>query len=332
MRKRKYMPLLGASMATIIVLCLVVSVNMRLPGALPDAVAAPLDKEIKRAEKIIDSLRAIERAGGSFETFRLAFGRFYPDIFEDVAALREGDLKTDLGTAVFLYEAAFRVWRAGDATIRNCDGEMRELYHKLCLENLKGTRAQLLRAKARLHTRWAESTLNQVLGCADSATLSATAEVRAARNFDLALAARAVAELKSLERDVYPYSSVAAFEEGHAAVAVSSLKEFSARASEAFLTIDRALASLPRSPLRQTLQNARNSYRDGLFWWQKTEPRNALTISADALLEQDPLEAAHLDAKAARYTVVLNWRNAQKQTARAEQLIRSSAKDLLAFR
>lgn len=321
------MPLLRAATAALAVASLLAPAQAHPFGAMPAASAAPRDKDLERAEKVIAKLRTIESAGDDFDVFKSAVGRAYPGLFREVAALRESDLKTDLATAVFLYEAAWRAWRAGNAPATNCDDEARPLYQKLCREHRKGTRAQMLRAKARLHTRWAESGVNHALGRGDAETLSALAEVRAERDLDLALAARAVSALKSLERDVRAYVSLAGFEEGRAFADVP-IGQFSQRAAEAFRAIDRLLASLPRGPVRQTLQNARNSYRDGLFWWRKAEPGSALVVSAGALAEPDPLEAARIDAGAARYTVVVNWRSASKFTARAEELIRSSMGDV----
>lgn len=317
------MPLLRTVAAAVAAACLFISAQARPAAALAHE-ESPRAADVKKAEKIIVKLRRVEQAGDDFGAYRRAVESVYPNIFDEVASLGDGNLKTDLSTAVFLYEAAYRLWRAGDTSVSNCDSESRDLYRKLCREQTTGTRSRLLRAKARLHTRWAESQVAHARGQRDAKTLSAVAEMRAERSFDLALAARAVEALRSLECDVRAYDSLADFEESRTPANVS-FKEFTERAAEHLHALDRALASLPRSSVRQSIQNARNSYRDGLFWWQKTEGRDSLTISADALAEVDQLDAARINTEAARYTVVVNWRNAARYTSRAEELVRSSS-------
>src|SRR5205823_14512711 len=92
------------------------------------------------------------------DAYRRASGKLYPGLFVNVSELREGDLKTDLATAVTLYESAYRTRRAAASTAPDCASELRETYFRLCLENA-GDRTGLLRAKARLHARWAEAEL-----------------------------------------------------------------------------------------------------------------------------------------------------------------------------
>jgi hypothetical protein len=327
------MPLLKtACAAALSVVCLFINcAQARAAGPASVERAAAPSAEARRAERLIAKLRQIERAGDDFDAFREAFERLYPGLFDEAAGLREGELKTDLSSAVFLYEAAYRLWRAGDARRAACQDEPRDLYRSLCLAQGGPTRAQLLRAKARLHTRWAEAVVVHAAGRRDAATLDALDAMRRERALDTALAARAVGALRSLGVFVRAYPSLADFEEG-GTLADVSVEEFSARAREAFGTIDHALAALPRGPVRQSIQNARNSYRDGLFWWRKSAPRRAHTVRADALDAPDPLDAADLDASAAAYTVVLNWRGASRYTDRAEQLIRASTPGDIASR
>lgn len=315
------MPLFPTVTAALAAACLFAFVQPRAIGATHDP--APIGEDVKKAERIIRKLHRLEEAASEdSRAYESAVEKLYPGLFAEVAGLREGDLKTDLVTAVFLHEAAARTHHTANAPGVACEDELRDVYFKLCRDNGGGGRARLLRAKARLHARWAEALVDHARGRRDARASESLAEMRAERRIDLALASRAVAALRSLGADVNPYRTLAEFEEGRAVAGVS-FERFSQSASAVFAVVDRVLASLPRGPVRRHLHNARNSYRDGLFWWQKTHTSGAPTISADALAEGDMPTA--IDAGAANYTVVINWRNAVTYTARAEQLIRASA-------
>ena len=304
------------------------------PARAADAAntSAPREGDLKRAEKIVARLRLIEAAAAQKPgDYAAAVENLYPALLSDVSSLRAGDLKADLTTAVLLHDAAYRASRAVPARTPDCDAEAREIYLRLCRENVGGTVAELLRAKARLHTRWAEAAAGYARGRRDAATLDAMAEMRGERLTDAALASRAVAALRNLQANVNAYPSLAEFEEGRE-VAKVSYEQFSADTSAALREVERLLAALPRGPVRQLLTNARSSYRDGLFWWGKTRARNAPTVSAVALAEGDPLEEARLDPTAAGYAVVINWRHALQYTARAEDLIRSNAVQTVSLR
>lgn len=329
------MPLLRTTAAVLAAACLFAFTPPRASGATPPRDPAPSASDLAKAELIITKLRrlaeATEAAQKDSRAYESVVKKLYPGLFAEVGELGEGDLKTDLATAVFLYESASRAPRDAVASGDACRDEVRDVYLRLCRENAEGGRASVLWAKARLHARWGEGALGHALGRRDSETLKAVSEMRAERAVDLALAARAVAALKGLEGDVNAYRSLAEYEEGRAVAAVS-FERFSEKAADAFRTVDRLLASLPRGPARRLIHNARNSYRDGLFWWRKTQRRNSLTVSADALAEEDPLGAASIDATAADYTIVVNWRSALKYTAQAERLVRASDVESVAFR
>ena len=327
------MPLLKTVMAALAVVFLF-SPFAQAVASRANQDSAPREKEINRAEKIVARLQKLEAttAGAEdFAAYKAVVEKLYPGLFEDVAALREGDLKTDLTTAVFLYETAYRAWPTLNASQADCDRELRDLYRQLCRDTRGGTRLRLVWAKARTHTRWAASIVHHARGQRDRETLQTISEMRAERQNDSALAANAVAALRAIEQDVRAYASLAEFAEGRE-VANVSFKQFSAKVSETFRTVDSILASLPRGRVRQQIENARNSYRDGLFWWRKTHQRGELTVSADALVEADPFEMERLDPVAVGYTVIINWRNASKYTTRAEESLRSSVADRAALR
>jgi hypothetical protein len=281
------------------------------------------EKDVARAESIIAKLRVMQRLTGESadsEKSRKLVEKIYPGLFIQVAELRASDLKTDLTTAVFLYEEALHGQADSNSIRLDCKDEPRAVYAKLCVENQTGNLPDFLRAKARLHTNWAEALVNHHRGIIDSATTSALEEIREERRNDLTLAGQALASLNSLETKVCAYTSLADFEE-HRKLATVPFEQLFEDASEALQSIDRILLSLPRSPLFYPLYHARNSYTNGLFWWQKTYRRSQLVVNVNAFHEPDEIKSSRLDADAANYTVVINWRNAIRHTREAANMI-----------
>src|SRR5205085_8394925 len=86
--------------------------------------------------------------------------------------------------------------------------------------------------------------------------------------------------------------------------------------------VNRILASLPRGPVYRLLSNARDAFRDGLYWQVKTLPARALTVSANSLAAPDPLRRVGLDADTAARTASDNLRGAQKFIGRAEEAMK----------
>jgi hypothetical protein len=290
-------------------------------GAAP--AASLRDKDVGKAEKIIVKLHRLEESVASpidFHTYKTDINGLYPGLFVDASELRDGDLKTDLTTAVFLYESAYRAWAAPDASTLRCEYYLREAYLRLCRESRNGPPTQFLWSKARLHTEWAEAVLRFQRGDADPETLKELSEMRAERKFDLILAERAVAALRKLAERVNSFSSVVEAEKGRAGASLSS-KELSEEISVALLTVNSVLASLPRSPLYFMLRNALDSYRDGLFWWGKISQRREMTVSINSLVATDPLKVIGLDAGTVSRTTLDNWREALRYTERAEKAI-----------
>jgi hypothetical protein len=296
--------------------------------ALPASVSATstpalTDKDIKKAEKIITKLRRLEEVTASpldFRTYEAEIKRIYPAIFADASEVRESDLKTHLTTAVFLYDAAYRNWFELINLTTDCDRELREIYRKLCREDRGGDPACLLWSKARLHTKYGEAVVRSYRGATDPVTLSVLAEMEEERQADLILAAHAVAALRELGVRVKVYLPHAESETGRRATRVS-FGQFSGEVSSALRVVDQVLASMPRSPLRLLLHNARSGYRDGLFWWEKVYLRQEMTVSALSLAAPDPLNAVGLEADVVRMTALNNWSSALKYTDRAEKAV-----------
>jgi hypothetical protein len=287
-------------------------------NALADSSARPLRaKDVKKAERIIVKLRALGQArvdAAANRNNRKSSEKIPGSLFIEVAELHASDLKTDLTTAIFLYEEAFG--QQGERVAIECQDELREVYANLCREHSTGTLADFLLAKARLHILWAEASIGEHLGQSDAATIATLAEMRRERSLDLKLAESAVNSLKSLEKDVYGYSSLAEFEEQRALARVP-FERLAEDVSVVLSLVDRVLLSLPRSQLFYPLYHARNAYANGLFWWQKIQRQQSLVVNVNSFKEPDQLKSSRLDPLEVNYTIVINWRNAIRHTRAA---------------
>lgn len=282
------------------------------------------EKDVRRAEKVLAQLRLLDEAAArdDGEALRARSAKLYPGLFVAVADMRESDLKTDLDTAVYLYERVVRTWLAAGSASSDCAGERPDIYLPLCLDQRGRTARGLLLAKARLHARWAEAVVKTFGGRGDADTSGALSEMKAARENDLLIAARIVGALKTLEEVVNVPATHAEYQERGTASAVSFHK-LEADCSDA-LDVARALLSwLPRSPTFYRLSNARRGYSDGLFWHRKVYQSKKLSVSANAFAP-DPLQALRLDANQVGYAVVVNWKSALKHTRLAEQSLPGS--------
>jgi hypothetical protein len=278
---------------------------------------APGAQELKKAEKVLAKLNELQTASADPDAYQRAVRKLYPKLFINVASLPEGDLKTDLSTAAFLYQQARGIERGDDAA--DCVNEVRGLYRNLCLKRGNPTRAQLLLAKAQLHTNWAEALVRFYRGNMDALTVATIALIEKERSIDLKLAESAVAIIRTLDAEVNSYSSLGEFEE-HNAVARVSFDKLSKDFETSGGTAQQLLSSLPRNPLYYHLQNALNSYSDGLFWWEKTHARreaSAAVVSVNNWTEPAPEKPLGLDVETINYTVVSNWRKARKHIATA---------------
>lgn len=298
----------------------------RAEGATDAATPSVREKDVRRAEKVLAKLRPLDEAAarGDADALREHAARVYPDLFVAVAGMREGDLKTDLDTAVFLYERVVRTWAAAGAASlgeADCAGERPDTYRPLCL-GLRGAAARrLLVSKARLHVRWAEAVVKSFRGQGDAETARALSEMKAARENDLLIAARVLDVLKPLERAVEIPKTYAEYREQGApsGVGFDSLEGEFADALDASAAL---LASLPRGPAFYRLSNARRGYGDGLFWRRKVHQSQRPVVSANGF-QPDPLRDLRLNADQVGYTAVSNWRAALKHTRLAEQAITS---------
>lgn len=255
-------------------------------------------KDLKRAEVLISKLKRLEEAAASREpgALRKAASKVYPGIFSSVSKLKDSDLKTDLSTAVALYDSAAR--DAGTRAALDCSRELRDSYSRLCREAAASSdngRADLLAAKARLHTRFAEAEFGHALGARDEATLETLRRIRAERSTDIALAREALRALKEL----------------------TGTPADTDRLEEVGLI----LASLPRGQVYTLLRNAFDASRDALCWQNRTLPSRALVVDVNSYASPDPLRVLDTRADDADRAALANRRAAQRFVERADEAL-----------
>lgn len=280
--------------------------------------AAPRDKDLKKAEAIVAKLQLLEVAADAHDAdvYGKAAAKVYPDLFRVVASLPDGDIKTDLSTAAALYELAYRNHASNDDAQPDCAREIRDTYFQLCRESSDRTRLLLL--KAMLHTQWAASAIAYARGDQSEATLESLAWLRAERSTDLALAEEGLRALKELASEITRGDSSAKVRR---TTSVDSAHSLDARRAHALTEVERIIASLPRSQVRQMLSNARDAFRDHLFWQLKGAPSRALVVSVNSLDAPDPLRKINLSADDATRAALQNLSGALKFIAKGEQAI-----------
>jgi hypothetical protein len=141
---------------------------------------------------------------------------------------------------------------------------------------------------------------------------------------DQMIAARAIAALKRLDRDVLVYRSLGDFEESGKLARVS-FDAFKNDLQSGTEEVEPLLSRLPQSRLKTEIRNALDSYRDGAFWWQKIDNQidqrrvvhvSALTFSEHTRAPSDTALLANIP-----YTVAIHWRQAEKYLKRAEGMM-----------
>jgi hypothetical protein len=278
------------------------------------------EKDVRRAERVLAKLRPLDEAAArdDMAAFRALAGGLFPGLFVTVAEMRPSDLKTDLGTAVFLYEAVARRWHsAGPAA--DCRAERPNLYRPLCLGLRSGTVRELILAKARLHLSWVGAVVNNYRGACGAETSALLSAMRAAREADAIIAERVLETLKTLGEFVKAYQRCAE-SMGCPRAAGGEFEELEEKIDEALKTSGALLASMPRSATFYHLSDARLSYKDGLFWLRKVSQSGKMEMVVSASgFAPDPLKDLRLGAEQVGSTVTANWRNAAKYTRLAEQ-------------
>jgi hypothetical protein len=289
------------------------------------------EKEIKKGAELIAKLRLLEELTDNapdFKTYGALMNKLSPNLFIKASELAESDLKTDLVTAIFLYDEALRRYNEPERAEKTvCLDEARVTYRKLCANAQNKTVHELLWAKARLHTSWAMAVINYNRGAKDDATIAALKEMQTERANDLMFGEQAAKTLQALEKEVCAYTSLREFEE-HGSLAHVSFDQLSQDVADALPVVDRSLRSLPRSPLFYALYHARNSYLDGLFWWRKTYRQKEMVVNVSSFTEADELKSTRMDSSVVNYTVAINWRKAINHTREALKLIEAARANL----
>jgi hypothetical protein len=133
------------------------------------------------------------------------------------------------------------------------------------------------------------------------ATLDAVALTRGERGTDRALAADALQSLKELADEAASTSGVKGADD----------------LIERLDAIDRVLASLPHDRARQLLRDARDAFRDSLYWRLKAAPALGLVVDAGSFTPRGELPRLRLRADDAATAAQANLRTAFKFIVKA---------------
>lgn len=275
----------------------------------------PGEKDLRRAEHVLARLISLREGTAPPE-------KTFPGLFVAVADMKPSDLKSELDTAVFLYERAARS-RPGDDAAADCAGERPDTYGPLCASLGRASVRDLALAKARLHERWARELVAHYRGRDGAETAVRLAALAAARANDATIAAEALAACRRLGQlfDAQAKGS-AGVAEGYGRTRRSDQRE----AAESLLADALSLAAaLPRSPVRYRIEAAAASYRDGLYWASKLERSGARVVSVkDSFL--DPLGVLDVRPESARDAAEANIARGKVHTSRAEYMLLEAGK------
>jgi len=283
-------------------------------------------KQLAKAERLIQQFEQFDNfmnSGPDPAQYKARVGKLSDDFSRAAGRLPEGDLKTDMATAVYWYEQLalslnhLAGSRAG-ATSGNvgCDNERPGAYQKLC-ECTSGSTHDLLWAKARLHIDWARA------GIAFQKTGKVQRpldDVAVERRIDQMLAARAIESLKVLESEVIIYRSLGDFEAAGklARVPLAVFKEDLLKVSA---DTESTLSWLPQNLLKSEISNALHSFQDGAYWWEQIDQPRVVKVSelASRDLYRSSSEAALLTT--VPYTVAVHWRHGSNYIHQAERML-----------
>jgi hypothetical protein len=241
---------------------------------------------------------------------------------EEVLKIQEGDIKTDLLTALYLYERVLSDWRELEthkSTESRCAKDEAGADPSLCQNGFLAQRASLWN-KARCHTGWARAVLHSGKSMQDDALANALREMRAERELDRMSARRAIEALKELREDVIIYRSQGEFEEGRSLARVS-FENFTEHLQRVAPLVKHILYRLPENRLKLEIRNALLSYLDGGFWWSKVYSPAVINVAGGrfASRERTLLDKAYFSTDL--YTVAINWRQGSQHLKRAEAML-----------
>jgi len=279
-------------------------------------------KQLTKAENVIVQLEQIDAviANRDFAEYKARVRKLSAGVRGTISNLPEGDLKTDIATAVYLYESAavdLNHVEAPESAASKCAIEKPGAYRRLCDSSL-GSRRDLLFAKARLHVTWARAGIElHRSGRSDSVR---PGDREAERENDRALARSVISALKVLESEVVVYNSLGEFETSSTLVRVP-VERFTSDLQKVSADVELILSWLPQNKLKHELANALSSYQDGGLWWQRIyQPRviNVSDLVSPAI--RTPSDTAYLST--VPYTVAIHWRQGSKYLKRAEDTLK----------
>ena len=279
-------------------------------------------KQVARAENVINKLEQIDTivASRDFAEYKTRVRKLSDSAQATVSNLPEGDLKTDIATAVYLYESAaadLNHFEASESAASRCAIEKPGAYRRLCDSTL-GSRRDLLLAEAGLHVSWARAGLMLNKSGRNHSAGSGDREVE--RENDRMLAGRVISALRILESDVVIYNSLGDFEAGSTLVRVP-VERFTSDLRKVSADVELLLSWLPQNKLKNELANALSSYQDGGLWWQRIyQPRvvNVSDLVSPAI--RTSADTAYLAT--VPYTVAINGRQGSKYLKRAEDTLK----------
>lgn len=295
---------------------------------LPAVFAQPANsrlnaKELSKAEQLIVQLEQLDdfiNTGPDSEQYKVRIAKLSDGFGRTVASLPEGDVKTDMATAVYWFaQLGLNLnHRTGNASsIMNCANERPGVYQKLC-ESTSGSVRDFLWAKSRLHMNWARA------GIAFQKTGKVCRpldDIAVERKIDQTLAARVIELLKTLENEVIVYQSLGDFE-ASGKLARVPFPVFKSHLQKASADSEGILSWLPQNTLKVEIGNALHSFQDGAYWWEQIDqPRMVIKVSelVSSNITKSATDGAFLTT--VPYTIAINWRHGSKYLKRAEQMM-----------
>jgi len=263
-----------------------------------------------KAETLISRLEELNR-----NPDLLGNREFLRSISRNTITLPEGDIKTNIATAVHWYERALMT----EGVALNCYRERPGFYRQLC-ETSKD-RGDLSRAKARLHSMWAKALVNADRGLVDAVLLD---QLALERKNDYQVARRLIESLRLLEAEVISYDSLGDFEESGRLARVP-FEVFTRDLHKISADAEMMLSWLPHNRMKNEIRNALSSYQDGGFWWAKIYQPRVINVLSLRSFESTRTTADDAYFASTPYTIVINWRHGSRYLKRAEELLRQQA-------
>lgn len=280
-------------------------------------------RQLMKAENLVVRLQQFEAAIATHRKSGEDKGRLAEiaaNAREKVSDLPESNLKTDLATAIHLFELAAvddNRLDVADSAASQCASEKPGAYRSLC-ESPSVSQRELLSSKARLHMAWAiAGILEQRSGRVNSGMLD---DMEAERENDRALALRVIAALKVLERDVVVHKSLGDFEDSQTLARVP-FESFHSDLRKVSAEVETILSWLPQNKLKSALGNALHSYQDGGVRWERVYKPRVVHVANLVSPETTPTSSDTAYLSTVPYTVAINWRQGSKYLKLAEETL-----------